>query len=428
MVRKKFQKLRMLLCGVLSLNMLLAQPAFVYASQDEVNSDSNQSGDGSETPAPTTDPHTQAYYQSADTDSIEGWPEGPKIEAQSAILMDVYTESVLYSKNADEKLYPASITKIMTTLLGCENLDLKDKLVVSEASAYGIEPGSSSIYAETDEEFTVQQALMAVMLESANEMALAIGEKTSGSVKKFVELMNNRASQLGCTNTHFNNPHGLTDEKHYTSANDMAKIAKAAWFNPLFRKFTTKDLFEIPPTNKQPETRYLLNHHKMMPGRDYAYEGVLGGKTGYTDAAGNTLVTYAKRGDTILLAVVLNSIGGCYSDTAALLDYGFNNFEKIDLNLEKEPVPIKTLPCEQYILKNNGDTFPFYYIRRVNVTVPKGTDVSKLSKRQAILNNPIGPLRLKSKYYFNKHMVGWGMQYEKEILSDLLLPQNIGNS
>src|SRR5699024_8186550 len=99
------------------------------------------------------------------------------------------------------------------------------------------------------------------------------------------------------TNTHFNNPNGLPDETHYTTANDMAKIAKAAWFNPLFRKFITTDYYEIPPTNKQPETRYLLNHHKMMAGREYAYEGVLGGKTGYTTAAGSTLVTFAKRGN-----------------------------------------------------------------------------------------------------------------------------------
>ena len=182
----------------------------------------------------------------------------------------------------------------MTTLLACENLPLSKNMVVSESAAYGIESGSSSIYAETDEQFTVYQALMAVMLESANEMSLAIAQETSGSVKKFVELMNQRAKQLGCTNTHFNNPNGLPDETHYTTANDMAKIARAAWFNPRFRGFTTTDYFELPPTNKQPETRYLLNHHKMMAGRDYAYEGVLGGKTGYTEVAGSTLVTFAK--------------------------------------------------------------------------------------------------------------------------------------
>ena len=233
--------------------------------------------------------------------------------------------------------------------------------------------------------------------------------------------MNQRAKQLGCKNTHFNNPNGLPDETHYTTANDMAKISKAAWFNPRFRKFATRLYYELPPTNLFGETRYFLNHHGMMEGKEHAYEGVLGGKTGYTEAAGNTLVTFAKRGDTILLAVVLKSVNGAYADTAALLDYGFSSFEKVDLNLEKEPVPVKILPCEQYLLKNNGNTFPFYYMRRVYVTVPTGTDVSTLTRKQAVLSNAVGPLRMKSKYYYNDHMVGWGMQYEKEILSDLLL-------
>ena len=211
----------------------------------------------------------------------------------------------------------------MGVTVACEYLDMDDTITMSQEAAYGIEAGSSSIYAETGEVFTVEQALMALMLESANEMALALAEKTSGSVKKFVELMNQRAAQLGCKNTHFNNPNGLPDETHYTTAGDMMKIAKAAWYNPRFRKFVTTQVYEIPPTNKQSETRYLLNHHKMMPGQSYAYDGVLGGKTGYTDAAGSTLVTYAKRGNSILIAVVLNSTNGAFPDTTSLLDYGW---------------------------------------------------------------------------------------------------------
>lgn len=413
MIKKKARIFRLAAGCLLSVGLLLNQPAFIYASE---------SGDGTSVSqtTPTPNPHTEYYNQEASTDSIEGWPKGPQIEAESAIVMDVYTETVLYAKNANKKQYPASITKIMTTLLGCENLNLSDKMVISESAAYGIEPGSSSIYAETGEEFTVTQALMAVMLESANEMALAIGEEVSGSTKKFVELMNERARQLGCTKTHFNNPNGLPDETHYTTANDMAKIAKAAWYNPLFRKFTTKDLYEIPPTNKQPETRYLLNHHKMMEGRDYAYDGVLGGKTGYTDAAGSTLVTYAKRGSTILLVVVLNSVNGAWADTAALLDYGFGNFERVKIKVDKEPVPVKTLPSEKYILKDGGDTFPFHYMRNTYVTVPTGTDVSSLTTKQALLHDASGPLRLRTKYYFQDHPVGWSIQYERNILSTLL--------
>ena len=335
--------------------------------------------------------------------------------------MDAVTDTILYSKNANDQLYPASITKIMTALLACENLDMDDTLTMSQEAAYGIEAGSSSIYAETGEVFTVEQALMALMLESANEMALALAEKTSGSVKKFVELMNQRAAQLGCKNTHFNNPNGLPDETHYTTASDMMKIAKAAWYNPRFRKFVTTQTYEIPPTNKQPETRYLLNHHKMMAGQSYAYDGVMGGKTGYTNVAGNTLVTYAKRGNSILIAVVLNSTNGAFPDTASLFDYGFDNFEKVDMNVDSNPAPVKFLPCEKHLLKDNGNRCSFYYMRHVYVTVPVGTDVTQLVKKQKTLNNSVGPKRIKSKYYFNGHMVGYGMQYEKEILSDLLL-------
>lgn len=277
------QKLRGLLLGLMCMSFVLPQPDMIYAAQEAT------------APTPTPDPHTPAYYQAPESNSYEGWPAGPNVEAGSAVVMDLYSGAILYSKNADAQQYPASITKIMTTLLACENLDMNAQMTVSEFAAFSNEPGSSSIYADMDEVFYVKQALMAVMLESANEVSVAIAEETCGSSKKFVEKMNERARQLGCTNTHFNNPNGLPDETHYTTANDMAKIARAAWYNPYFRTFTTKDLYEIPPTNKQPETRYLLNHHKMMAGRERAYDGVLGGKTGYTTAAGSTLVTFAKK-------------------------------------------------------------------------------------------------------------------------------------
>ena len=377
-------KIKRIFCGALAVGMLLGQTSSVLA--EAVSS-----------PTPTPNPHTEYYAQAADTDSIEGWPTGPQIEAQSAVLMDLNSEAILYSKNADTQLYPASITKLLTCLLGCENLDTSAQITLSQQAAYGIEAGSSTIYGDAGEVFTVEQALMGLMLESANEMALAIGEEVSGSVKKFVELMNARAQQLGCTNTHFNNPNGLPDETHVTTANDMAKIAKAAWQNATCRKFFTTDLYEIPPTNVFTETRYLLNHHKMMAGRDYAYDGVLGGKTGYTDAAGATLVTYAKRGNMLLVAVVMNSVNGAWSDTKSLLDYGFDNFERQRIKVSMNPVPKENLPSEQYLLNNCGNTYPFYYTKNIYVTVPIGTDVKTLTRKQRVLSNAVGPLRLRNR-------------------------------
>ncbi len=424
MIRKNFHaKIKQILCGVLAAGMLFGQVSTTWVQAADTSTDSvtdTGTTTASAEVTPTPDPHTQYYYQAADTDSVEGWPTGPQIEAQAAVLMDLNTEAILYSKNADTQLYPASITKLLTCLLGCENLDMDAQVTLSQQAAYGIEAGSSTIYGDAGEVFTVEQCLMGLMLESANEMALAIGEEVSGSVKKFVELMNTRATQLGCKNTHFNNPNGLPDETHVTTANDMAKIAKAAWQNTRCRKFFTTDLYQIPPTNIFTETRYLLNHHKMMAGRDYAYDGVLGGKTGYTDAAGSTLITYAKRGNMTLVAVVLNSVNGAWSDTASLLDYGFNNFECRRVKVSKNPLTKKNLPSEEYILNNCGNTAPFYYTKNVYVTIPTGTKLRSLTKKQNILSNAVGPLRLKSKYYFNGKMVGWGMQYERSVMSDLL--------
>ena len=405
MFKKNHRFLRIFLCCFLSAGILFSRTGTCILAEEAANEEN---------------PHTAYYDQAADTNSIKGWPAGPNIEGQAAILMEVNTGAILYSKNADTELYPASITKIMTTLLACENLNRKEKLIVSQAAAYGIEAGSSSIYADTDEEFIIDQALMAVMLESANEMSLAVAERVCGSVKKFVEMMNQRARELGCTHTHFNNPNGLTDETHYTSASDMAKIAAKAWSNPMFVRYCTRDLYEIPPTNKQSETRYLLNHHKMMKGRDYAYNGVLGGKTGYTVAAGNTLVTYAKRNHMTLVAVVLNSIGGAYADTASLLDYGFDNFQLAAVNTAsniRTPAPI---PGQEYILKNSGAVTPLEYRSKTYVTVPAGTDTNTLTSKSTHLFNAAGPSRLRVNYYLGETYVGYGMQYEKKVLSDLL--------
>lgn len=401
-------------CSVLGVIMFLT-PVFTIYGYDET-------GAPIVTATPTPDPHTEFYNQTPSTDNIPGWPQGPKIEGESAILVDMITGTVLYSKNADKVQYPASITKIMTALLAAEHLDMKGKLVMSESAAHGITiSDSSSIYADTGEELTMEQAMMAVMLQSANEMTLALAEETSGSVKKFVELMNLKARLLGCTGTHFNNPNGLPDELHYTTASDMAKIARAAWFNPTFRKFATTAYYEIPPTNKFAETRYLLNHHKMMKGNTRAYDGVLGGKTGYTDAAGNTLVTYARRGNLYLVSVVMKSVNGAYSDTAALLDYGFNNFTRSAVKTEPSEVSISCLPCEKYILKDYKNSVLFYRIQLPSVTLPNGTDINTLKKSRKFKKNPAGLPLLEITYSFNGQQTGFARYYQKTLLSDLLI-------
>lgn len=412
MKNKKFKRI---LSGLLCAAFIVCQTLPVLATDEY--------GDPivTATPVPEEVYHTNYYKQPADTDSIEGWIPGPQIEGESAVLMDMITGTILYSKNADKAQYPASITKIMTALLGSESLKATDKFAMSETAAHGItDTQSSSIYADTGEEFTVEQALMAVMLQSANEMTLAIAEQTSGSVKKFVELMNLKARQLGCTNTHFNNPNGLPDEKHYTTANDMAKIARAAWFNPAFRKYCTTGYYEIPSTNKFSETRYLLNHHKMMSGQAYAYDGVFGGKTGYTEAAGNTLVTFARRGNMYLVSVVMQSINGAYSDTKSLLDYGFNNFSRSAIKAKKE-ICFSCLPAEKYLIKDYRKCVLFYSMKTPSVALPNDADTASVKKNYSIQKNLAGRPLLTINYIFNGHQVGTARYYPKNSISDLLL-------
>lgn len=270
----------------------------------------------------------------------------PNIAAEVAILIDANTKTVLYEKNGYEKHYPASITKLMTALLTIENLSPTDTITFSKDAIFGIEAGSSHIGIDVDEQLTVDQALHGLLLMSANEVANGLAEAVSGSIDAFAQRMTERAKELGALNTHFVNPHGLHDDNHYTTAYDMALIASYLADNEYFLQLMKDSTYEIPGTNKTDEIRYLYQQHKMLnPSRDATIyrEDVVGGKTGYTDEARHTLVTIAKQGDTTLVAVVLQSErDSLYTDTAQLLDYGFESY--YPLNLHSVDDILKTLP------------------------------------------------------------------------------------
>lgn len=250
------------------------------------------------------------------------------LEAGAAVLMEAKTGKILYSKNAEEKMYPASITKVLTTLIALEKGNLTDSITFSAETLNAVEQGSSRVGVEAGETCTLEDALHCVMLASGNDTAAGVAEHIAGSVDAFVDMMNEKAAELGCTNTHFTNPHGLPDENHYTTAKDMALIVQAAVKNPYFAEIAGDLSYNMPATNKC-EAREIWQHHKMMyPAGQYYYEGVLWGKTGYTSVALNTLVTAAKRDNTTLLAVVLKCPGAAYTYTnsATLFDYGFEHY------------------------------------------------------------------------------------------------------
>lgn len=270
-------------------------------------------------------------FTSIETYADTNWPEGVDIECLSACVMDIDTGTILYEKDMDMKNYPASITKIMTAKLAVENSELDEVVTFSEDAVYKNEGDTSHIWRDIGEEMTMEQCLYGMMLASANECAWAIGEHISGSMDKFVKLMNKTAKSLGCKNTHFNNPNGLPDDDHYTSAHDMALIAASAYKDETFRIICSTKTYTIPETNKHNEPTYLVNHHKML----YAYQGdskyvkdyCSGGKTGYTVASGSTLVTYGEKNGMRIVCVVMNGKSPAhYTDTINLMEYCFENF------------------------------------------------------------------------------------------------------
>lgn len=288
------------------------------------------------------------------------WPEGVEIVSPSAIVMEVNSGTILYDKNSDEVNYPASITKIMTAYLAVQNCSMDKTVTFSADAVFKNEGATSHIARDLDEQMTMEQCLYAVLLKSANECAYAVaehvGQKLGGDYSTFIDLMNSTAKDLGCTNTHFNNPNGLPDENHWTSAHDMALIASAAYKNETFRKIVGTGTYEIPPTNKHAEPTPLSNDHQMLyPSRTrkYLYEYCTGGKTGFTDDAGNTLVTYAEKDGLTLVCVIMHSTNPQhYLDTTSLLDYCFNNFQAVNIAQNESTISDESLK-DKGILNNH---------------------------------------------------------------------------
>ncbi len=271
----------------------------------------------------------------------------PSVSADSAVLMDLDTGTILYKKNMDKKQYPASITKILTSLVALENSSLEEMVTFSESAVLNLEYGASNIGVQPGEKLSMEECQYAIMLMSANEVCNGVAEHISGSIDNYVKLMNQYAKSIGCTGTHFANTNGLWQEDHYTTAHDMALIAKAAYENPTFRKVTGTRDYNIEKTNKHKDGIYLYNHHKMLRPAEYpqyGYEYCVGGKTGYTEKCKWTLVTYAKKGDVNLVSVVMKTAGPVwlepnqYTDTIKLLNYGFEKFAKHSITQETEEI------------------------------------------------------------------------------------------
>ena len=315
-----------------------------------------------------------SVYAAADpavvtTNSIAGWPQAEDINSTTGVLIEASTGTVLFNKSMDKQMYPASITKILTTLVTLENGNMSDSVTMTQTGVDYAVGGSSNQGTRVGEVFTLEQLLYGTMLASANDMATQMGEHIGGSIENFCAMMNERSAALGCTGTHFTNACGMPDPNHMTTAHDMALIMRAAVQREDFRTIAGTHAYMIPPTNMSGE-RYFTNHNPLLTNPDFAYGGLIGGKNGYTDAAMSTLVNAASRDGMTMICVALHAVDAPHAanDNIALLDYGFNNFEMCEvlpaeycengMNRIVVPKGVKLADCTEKIEEYDAEGTP----------------------------------------------------------------------
>lgn len=300
----------------------------------------------------------------------------PEIQSQAAVVMDMDSGEFLYEKNADQKFYPASIVKLLTALIAAENTDPEATVVFSHDAVYGVEEGSGNpLQLEAGDKMTVEGCMYAMLLESSNQAANALAEYVAGSNEKFAGYMNEKAAELGCTDSNFVNPSGLNDKEQQVTAHDMALIAGAAFQNPEVREVASSKTYRLSSTLNNVDGITLQMEHQLLNGEQYSYPYAFAGKTGYTALAGNTLVTAAQKEDKELLAVVLKSEMTHYKDTISLLNYGFQKAQQqkksSETVIKDEPEPT-AIPEMQSSSSGNILDILFHVVITVVATAAAG--------------------------------------------------------
>ncbi len=308
----------------------------------------------------------------------------PTSSAQACALIDAGSGQLLFSKNENEKLPMASTTKIMTAIIALENCDI-DKTVTIPSQACGVE--GSSIYLLAGEKLTMRELLYGLMLESGNDAATAVAIDVAGDVESFCELMNEKAKALGLSNTHFDNPHGLTSESHYTTAYELALLSAYAMENEVFRQIVSTDKYVIPE-REDCRARYFSNHNRLLR----SFELCDGIKTGYTKAAGRCLVTSGKSGDSRFVAVTLNDRQD-WNDHKAMLTFATESFESVKLADKNELVfnfSTENTPSQTFTVTNDAAIY---------ITRTKGSEDSidisvEIGKVESIVGDIAGYVRV----------------------------------
>ncbi len=357
--------------GILCLNLIFGSMAMVPFSAYAVENTTAAETEKKEEKEPERPTHDK---------------DGKPILSEGAvgILIDGKTGRVLYESGSNKKMYPASTTKVMTALLALEAVEAKkvsldQKITIKKEMLKGLDPDGTNMALKDGEVIKFQDLLYGLMIPSGNDAAMAIAYTVGGSQKQFVDMMNKRAKELGLTKTKFNNPHGLSDKKHYTTAAEMAIIAYHAMQKQAFREIVEIAHIKIPPTNKTEEERYYINTNGLvstMRYTQYYYQGATGIKTGYTDDAGNCLVSSAQRGGVELIAVLFhaNGVDKSHKDSARMLDYGFSEFELMT------PVKGDQILSEVKVKWGKSrESVTVSAVEPISVLVPKGTKPDELT-------------------------------------------------
>lgn len=392
----KNEILRRLSALALGLALLLnaAPLPQAFAVEDDTDASSSDSAD-------STDTTDKTVVTTADNDPTvtAAAANAPALDATAALLVSPESDMVLYEKNADEKRYPASTTKIMTALLTLENVSDLSAVVTAEASDFeNVTADSSNAGIKLGEQVTVKDLLYALMLPSANEAAYMLARHVGGSWEQFVDMMNERAAELGCTGTHFCNPCGLHEDDHYTTAHDLYRIAKQAMKDATFRDIVSTVQHRMAKTNLHEERIiYTTNQLIFSSFQPWSYANCLGIKTGHTSQAGNCFVGYAEYGDAKLFSVVLGcsdsskeypSVAASFTDTKKLCQWGFENFTSKTLARQGEEVTYTKV-------KLSTDTNQLLLTAKADVValLPKDLDVKALELVEDIPEEVKAPVK-----------------------------------
>ena len=348
------------------------------------------------------------------------WPSDTGIQAEAGIVIDADTGTVIFGQNIHAAYPPASITKILTALIVLENSDLTDMVTFSKDSVYNVEDGSGNKLNVTNgDTLSVEDCLYSLILHSCNQAANALAEHVGGSREDFVKMMNDKLVELGCTESHFENPSGLNGDTQHVTAYDMALIARAAYNNKKLVEISSAISHKIPPTANNPEGLTIYNEHRLVKTTDqsseFYYPAAVAGKTGYLIKAGNTLVTYAEKDGRREISVILKGSPRQYFiDGKNLLEFGFTNFENLPLAGNETEYTSGNTPVS--IGAKSYQPSELELEQNAAVTLPKGAEFSEIDKELVTdlpADSPKGAVAL-IRYTYNDRAVGQTYLLSKE--------------